>query len=214
MRLILLGPPGAGKGTQAKMLVEKHTIPQISTGDILREAVKNQTSLGKEAKSFMDAGGLVPDSIVVGIIRERLQEDDCAKGYILDGFPRTVPQADELKKALGEMGQSIDSVLSIIVENEELIRRLTGRRTCKECGTGYHIMYKKPEKDGICDQCQGPLFQRDDDKEETIKNRLAVYNEQTEPLIQYYEKDGALVEIQGTGSIDEIFGRISAVLEK
>jgi adenylate kinase len=214
MRLILLGPPGAGKGTQAKMLVEKHAIPQISTGDILREAVKNQTSLGKEAKSFMDAGGLVPDSIVVGIIRERLQEDDCAKGYILDGFPRTVPQADELKKALGEMGQSIDSVLSIVVENEELIGRLTGRRTCKECGTGYHIMYKKPEKDGTCDQCQGPLFQRDDDKEETIKNRLAVYNEQTEPLIQYYEKDGALVEIQGTGSIDEIFGRISAVLEK
>jgi len=214
MRLILLGPPGAGKGTQAKMLVEKHAIPQISTGDILREAVKNQTSLGKEAKSYMDAGGLVPDSTVVGIIRERLQEDDCAKGYILDGFPRTVPQADELKKALGEMGQSIDSVLSIVVENEELIGRLTGRRTCKECGTGYHIMYKKPEKDGTCDQCRGPLFQRDDDKEETIKNRLAVYNEQTEPLIQYYEKDGALVEIQGAGSIDEIFGRISAVLEK
>ncbi len=214
MRLILLGPPGAGKGTQAKMLVEKHAIPQISTGDILREAVKNQTSLGKEAKSFMDAGGLVPDEVVVGIIRERLQEDDCAKGYILDGFPRTVPQADELKKALNEMGQSIDSVLSIVVENQELIQRLTGRRTCKECGAGYHIMYKKPEKNGICDQCQGPLFQRDDDKEETIKNRLAVYNEQTEPLIQYYEKDGALIEIQGTGNIDEIFGRISAVLEK
>ncbi len=214
MRLILLGPPGAGKGTQAKKLVEKYTIPQISTGDILREAVKNQTSLGKAAKSFMDAGGLVPDEVVVGIIRERLQEDDCAKGYILDGFPRTVPQADELKKALSEMGQSIDSVLSIVVENQELIQRLTGRRTCKECGVGYHIMYKKPEKDGICDQCQGPLIQRDDDKEETIKNRLAVYNEQTEPLIQYYGKDGALVEIQGTGSIDEIFGRISAVLEK
>jgi adenylate kinase len=214
MRLILLGPPGAGKGTQAKKLVVKYSIPQISTGDILRGAVKNQTELGKEAKSFMDSGGLVPDEVVVGIIRERLQEADCAKGYILDGFPRTVPQADELKKALKNMGQSIDSVLSIVVANEELIARLTGRRTCKECGAGFHIMYQKPKQDGVCDKCNGPLIQRDDDKEETIKNRLAVYNDQTEPLIQYYKNDGALVEIQGTGGIDEIFGRICAVVEK
>ncbi len=214
MRLILLGPPGAGKGTQAKKLVEKHTIPQISTGDILRAAVKDGTELGKEAQSYMNKGELVPDSIVVGIIRERLQESDCTKGYILDGFPRTVPQADELKKALSEMGQSIDHVLSIVVADEELIRRLTGRRTCKECGAGFHIMYKKPKQEGICDQCNGPLIQRDDDKEATIKNRLAVYNEQTEPLIQYYKNDGALVDIEGTGSIDDIFGRISTVIEK
>jgi len=214
MRLILLGPPGAGKGTQAKNLVVKHTIPQISTGDILRAAVKDGTDLGKEAQSYMNKGELVPDSIVVGIIRERLQESDCTKGYILDGFPRTVPQADELKKALSEMGQSIDHVLSIVVADEELVRRLTGRRTCKECGAGFHIMYKKPKQEGICDQCSGPLIQRDDDKEATIKNRLAVYNEQTEPLIQYYKNDGALVDIEGTGSIDDIFGRISAVIEK
>jgi len=214
MRLILLGPPGAGKGTQAKKLVEKFGIPQISTGDILREAVKNGTPLGKEAKSYMDKGELVTDAIVVGIIRDRLQEKDCEKGYILDGFPRTVPQADELKKALNEMGQSIDSVLSIVVANEELIKRLTGRRTCKECGAGYHLLFKAPKAEGVCDQCGGPLFQRDDDKEETIKNRLAVYNEQTEPLIAYYKKDGALVDIEGTGGIDEIFARICAVIEK
>jgi adenylate kinase len=214
MRLILLGPPGAGKGTQAVKLVDKYGIPQISTGDILRAAVKAGTDLGKEAQSYMNKGDLVPDSIVVGIIRERLQENDCAKGYILDGFPRTVPQADELKKALGEMGQSIDSVLSIVVADEELVRRLTGRRTCKECGAGFHIMYKKPKQDGICDQCNGPLIQRDDDKEETIKNRLSVYNDSTEPLIAYYKNEGSLVNIEGTGSIDDIFGRICAVIEK
>ncbi|NOY52892.1 MAG: adenylate kinase [Deltaproteobacteria bacterium] len=214
MRLILLGPPGAGKGTQAKKLVEKYGIPQISTGDILREAVKNGTPLGKEAKSYMDKGELVTDAIVVGIIRDRLQEKDCEKGYILDGFPRTVPQADELKKALSEMGQSIDAVLSIVVANDELIKRLTGRRTCKECGAGYHLLFKPPAQEGVCDQCRGPLFQRDDDKEETIKNRLAVYNEQTEPLINYYKNDGALVDIEGTGGIDEIFARICAVIEK
>jgi adenylate kinase len=212
--MILLGPPGAGKGTQAKKLVEKYGIPQISTGDILREAVKNKTSLGMEAKSYMDKGELVTDEIVVGIIRERLQESDCVKGYILDGFPRTVPQADELKKALGVMGQSIDHVLSIVVPNDELIQRLTGRRTCKECGAGFHIMYKKPKQENVCDQCGGPLIQRDDDKEETIKNRLAVYNEQTEPLIAYYKKDGVLVEIEGTGSIGEIFERVCGVIEK
>jgi adenylate kinase len=214
MRLILLGPPGAGKGTQAKKLVEKYGIPQISTGDILREAVKNQTPLGKEAKAYMDKGELVTDAIVVGIIRDRLKEKDCEKGYILDGFPRTVPQADELKKALKEMDQSIDSVVSIVVADEELIKRLTGRRTCKECGAGFHVMFKPPKKEGVCDQCGGPLFQRDDDKEETIKNRLSVYNAQTEPLIEYYKKDGLLVDIEGTGSIDEIFGRICAVIEK
>ncbi len=214
MRMILLGPPGAGKGTQAKKLVDKYDIPQISTGDILRAAVKNQTSMGLKAKSYMDKGSLVPDEVVVGIIRDRLKEEDCQKGYILDGFPRTVPQADELKKALKEMGQSIDAVLSISVPDEELILRLTGRRTCKECGAGFHVQYKKPKEEGICDQCGGPLIQRDDDKEETIKNRLSVYNQQTEPLIRYYSEEGSLEEISGTGSIDEIFSRIVSVLEK
>jgi len=212
--MILLGPPGAGKGTQAKKLVDKYDIPQISTGDILRAAVKNQTSMGLKAKSYMDKGSLVPDEVVVGIIRDRLKEEDCQKGYILDGFPRTVPQADELKKALKEMGQSIDAVLSISVPDEELILRLTGRRTCKECGAGFHVQYKKPKEEGICDQCGGPLIQRDDDKEETIKNRLSVYNQQTEPLIRYYSEEGSLEEISGTGSIDEIFSRIVSVLEK
>ena len=213
MRLILLGPPGAGKGTQAVKLVEKHGIPQISTGDILRAAVKGGTDLGKEAQTYMNKGELVPDSIVVGIIRERLQEDDCSKGYILDGFPRTVPQADELKKALGEMGQIIDSVVSIVVADAELIKRLTGRRTCKECGAGFHIMYKKPKQDGVCDTCSGPLIQRDDDKEETIKNRLTVYNQSTEPLIAYYKKEGTIIDIEGTGSIDDIFDRICTAIE-
>ena len=213
MRLILLGPPGAGKGTQAKKLVAKYGIPQISTGDILREAVKNQTDLGRKAKSYMDEGALVPDEVVVGIIRDRLRDGDCAKGYILDGFPRTVPQADELAKALEEMGQSIDAVLSIVVPDEELIRRLTGRRTCKECGAGFHVVYKKPAREGVCDQCGGPLIQRDDDKEETIRNRLAVYNEQTEPLIAYYRKAGLLREIQGTGTIEEIFQRMIGAIE-
>ncbi len=213
MRLILLGPPGAGKGTQAKKLVDKYSVPQISTGDILREAVKNQTPMGLKAKAYMDKGELVTDEIVVGIIRDRLQESDCAKGYILDGFPRTVPQADALKSALGEMGQSIDRVVSIVVAIDELIQRLTGRRTCRECGAGFHILYKKPKAEGVCDQCGGPLIQRDDDQEATIKNRLAVYNQQTEPLIAYYRKDGALQEVEGTGSIDEIFSRICAVIE-
>jgi len=213
MRLILLGPPGAGKGTQAKKLVGKFGIPQISTGDILRAAVKNGTPLGKEAKAYMDKGELVTDAIVVGIIRDRLQEEDCKKGYILDGFPRTVPQADELKKALSGMGQSIDAVLSIVVANDELMKRLTGRRTCKECGAGYHLLFKAPKTEGVCDQCQGPLFQRDDDKEETIKNRLSVYNDQTKPLIDYYTKEGSLVDIEGTGSIDAIFDRICSVIE-
>ena len=213
MRLILLGPPGAGKGTQAVKLVEKHGIPQISTGDILRAAVKGGTDLGKEAQTYMNKGELVPDSIVVGIIRERLQEDDCSKGYILDGFPRTVPQADELKKALGEMGQIIDSDVSIVVADAELIKRLTGRRTCKECGAGFHIMYKKPKQDGVCDTCSGPLIQRDDDKEETIKNRLTVYNQSTEPLIAYYKKEWTIIDIEGTGSIDDIFDRICTAIE-
>ncbi len=213
MNLIFLGPPGSGKGTQAKMLVDKYGIPQISTGDILREAVKEGTPLGKEAKKYMDEGKLVPDEVVVGIVRERLKEPDCTKGFILDGFPRTIPQAEALDKTLQEMGKGIDHVLSLEVDREELVRRLSGRRTCKRCGAMYHIIFDPPKKDGVCDRCGGELYQRDDDKEETIRERLRVYEEQTAPLIEYYRKKGLLRPIDGVGKIEEIFARIRETIE-
>ena len=213
MNLIFLGPPGSGKGTQAKMLVDKYGIPQISTGDILREAVKEGTPLGKEAKKYMDEGKLVPDEVVVGIVRERLKEPDCTKGFILDGFPRTIPQAEALDKTLQEMGKGIDHVLSLEVDREELVRRLSGRRTCKKCGAMYHIIFDPPKKEGICDRCGGELYQRDDDKEETIRERLRVYEEQTAPLIEYYRKKGLLRPINGVGKIEEIFARIREAIE-
>jgi len=213
MRLILLGPPGAGKGTQATRLVEKHGIPQISTGDILRGAVRQGTQMGKMAKSYMDSGKLVPDSVVIGIIEERLQEKDCAKGYILDGFPRTVAQADALKDVVAKMGQGVDHVISVEVPNEELVQRLAGRRTCKVCGAMYHVRFSPPKAAGKCDKCGGELFQRDDDQEATIRSRLKVYDEQTAPLIAYYRKAGLLRPIDGMGGMEEILGRISAVLE-
>ncbi len=213
MRLILLGPPGAGKGTQAKRLIERYGIPQISTGDILRAAVREGTDLGKTAKKYMDAGKLVPDEVVIGIIEERLKEPDCAKGYILDGFPRTVAQADALTDVLARMGKSIDHVVSIEVPDEELVERLTGRRTCRSCGAMYHVKFSPPQKPGVCDKCGGDLFQRDDDKEETIRARLKVYQEQTAPLIAYYEKAGLLRRVSGVGTVDEIYGRILGVLE-
>lgn len=213
MRLILLGPPGAGKGTQAKRLIERYGIPQISTGDILRAAVREGTELGKTAKQYMDAGKLVPDEVVIGIIEERLKEPDCAKGYILDGFPRTVAQADALTDVLARMGKSIDHVVSIEVPDEELVERLTGRRTCRSCGAMYHVKFSPPKKPGACDKCGGELFQRDDDKEETIRARLKVYQEQTAPLIAYYEKAGLLRRVSGVGTVDEIYGRILGVLE-
>ncbi len=213
MNLIFLGPPGSGKGTQAKMLVDKYGIPQISTGDILREAVKEGTPLGKEAKKYMDEGKLVPDEVVVGIVRERLKEPDCTKGFILDGFPRTIPQAEALDKTLQKMGKGIDHVLSLEVDKEELVRRLSGRRTCKKCGAMYHIIFDPPKKDGICDRCGGELYQRDDDKEETIRERLRVYEEQTAPLIEYYRKKGLLRPIDGVGKIEEIFARITEAIE-
>lgn len=212
MRLILLGPPGAGKGTQATRLVERYAIPQISTGDILRAAVRQGTELGKSAKSYMDSGKLVPDSVVIGIIGERLRETDCAKGYILDGFPRTVAQADALQETVAQMGQKIDHVLSVEVPNDELVVRLSGRRTCKGCGAMYHVEFSPPAAAGRCDKCGGELFQRDDDQEATIRARLAVYDEQTAPLIAYYRKAGLLRAIPGTGGMEEILGRITAVL--
>lgn len=212
MRLVLLGAPGAGKGTQAKKLIEKYGIPQISTGDLLRAAVAAGTPLGKEAKSYMDKGELVPDSVVLGMVEERLKQDDCKKGYILDGFPRNVAQAEALDKMLGGLGMSLDAALSVDVPFDDLMKRLTGRRTCKSCGQMYNIYFNPPKKEGVCDKCGGELFQRDDDKEETIKKRLEVYNSQTAPLIEYYGKKGILKSVNGTGSIDDIFSNICKVL--
>ncbi|MFH1035022.1 MAG: adenylate kinase [Pseudomonadota bacterium] len=212
MNIILLGPPGAGKGTQAKMLIDAYGIPQISTGDMLRAAVKNQTQLGLEAKKFMDSGQLVPDSVVIGLAKDRIAQPDCAKGFMLDGFPRTVPQAEALDKVLADMGKKIDHVISIEVANSELMGRLTGRRTCKACGQGFHVMFDPPKTAGKCDKCGGDLFQRDDDNEATVGNRLKVYDDQTKPLIDYYQAKGLLRPIDGVGAITDIFGRIKAVM--
>ena len=213
MRIILLGPPGAGKGTQAKDLVNKYGIPQISTGDILRKNLAEKTPLGLEAKKFMDKGELVPDSVVVGIVKERLKEADCKPGYILDGFPRTVPQAESLDAALADMKTPLDKVLSIEVPDEELVKRLSGRRTCKSCQEGYHVMFKKPKVEGKCDKCGGELYQRDDDKEEAIMNRLKVYQSSTAPLIDYYKGKGLLSSINGVGAMGDILKRMVTALE-
>ena len=208
MDLILLGPPGAGKGTQAKLMVDKWKIPQVSTGDILRSAVREGAALGVEAKGFMDRGELVPDRVVIGIIAERLKEEDAADGFILDGFPRTLPQAEALQNILDDLGRDTDHVISIEVDDEELVTRLTGRRMCKGCGESFHVVFNPSVREGVCDRCGGELYQRDDDKEDTIRQRLAVYSEQTQPLITYYEKQGKLRRIKGTGSIQDIFSRV------
>ena len=204
MNLILLGPPGVGKGTQAKLLIEKFSIPQISTGDILRAAVKELTPMGVKAKGFMDSGALVPDAVVIGIVEERLAQPDCSKGFILDGFPRTVAQADALDQVLSGMGRAIDHVVSLAVEKEELLKRLTGRRACPKCGAVYHIEFAPPKAAGRCDACSGELFQREDDKEATILHRLSVYDEQTAPLIAYYASKGLLRSVNGLGSVEDI----------
>jgi len=208
MNLILLGPPGAGKGTQAQRIVEKYRIPQISTGDILRAAVKGSTPLGAKAKGFMDQGQLVPDEIVIGIVEERLKEKDCSLGFILDGFPRTIPQAEALQPILTKIGKTIDHVINIEVESEELIRRLTGRRTCKNCGAMFHLLFQPPKKEGVCDRCAGTLYQRADDKEETIRTRLKEYEKQTAPLVEYYREKKTLRSIQGVGGPGQIFDQI------
>ncbi len=212
MRLVLLGAPGAGKGTQAKKLIEKYPIPQISTGDLLRAAVAAGSALGKEAKSFMDKGELVPDRVVLGMVEERLKQDDCKKGYILDGFPRNTAQAEALDKMLGGLNMSLTAALSVDVPFEDLMKRLTGRRTCKACGQMFNVYSSPPKKEGVCDKCGGALFQRDDDKEETIKKRLEVYNAQTAPLIDYYGKKGILKSVDGTGNIDAIFAQVCGTL--
>ncbi|MCC6025689.1 MAG: adenylate kinase [Caldimicrobium sp.] len=213
MNIVFLGPPGAGKGTQAKILIERYGIPQISTGDMLREHRAKGTELGKKAQEYMDKGQLVPDEIILGMVKERLSQPDCQKGFILDGFPRTVAQAEALDKLLSEMGKKLDFALALIVPDELLVERLTGRRTCKNCGMMYHIKYKPPKVEGKCDVCGGELYQRPDDNEETVRNRLKVYHEQTAPLIEYYKNKGILREIDGSKSIEEITQQIISILE-
>ena len=213
MNLILLGPPGSGKGTQAQMIMERYHMPQISTGDILRAAVQDKTTLGIEAKKYMDEGRLVPDDVVVGIVRDRLKSPDCSGGFLLDGFPRTVPQAESLDTTLTQMHRQLDYVISIGVDGDELMRRLTGRRTCRICGAMYHVISDPPRGEGRCDKCGGELYQRDDDKEETIRARLEVYKRQTAPLIEYYGKRGILQSVDGVGKIEEIFRRIVEAIE-
>lgn len=209
MNLILLGAPGAGKGTQAEKICEKFNIPAVSTGNIIREALKNGTDMGLKAKSYIDAGKLVPDDVVIGIIKERLAEDDCANGFILDGFPRTIPQAE----ALDNMGIVIDKVVDIEVPDEKIAARLSGRRVCLKCGATYHLEYKKPATDGICDACGDELVQRKDDSPETVLDRLNVYHEQTEPLKDYYAKTGKLVIVEGQEEVADTTALVFKVLE-
>jgi adenylate kinase len=213
MILILFGPPGAGKGTQAKFIVDSYGIPQISTGDILRAAVKEQTPLGLIARQIMDSGSLVSDEVVLGIVRERIVLPDCVNGFVLDGFPRTIPQADALDNILSNLGKHVDHVISLDVDFVEIIQRLTGRRTCSSCGKGYHVVNDHPAVDGICGICNAELTQRDDDKEDTVKNRLSVYDLQTAPLKAYYEKAGLLRHIDGSRSILDIQLQIEKVLQ-
>ena len=213
MHILLMGPPGAGKGTQAANLVKEFGIPHISTGDMFRAAVKEGTELGKQAKACMDAGKLVPDEVTIGIVKERLAKPDCKKGFILDGFPRTVEQADALTGILKELGLSLTAALNITVPAADLIERAVGRRICKSCGATYHVKFNPPQKAGVCDTCAGDLYQRADDSEETMKNRLSVYEAQTKPLIAYYEKAGVYKEIDGRKAIDEVKAAMIAALK-
>ncbi|MBQ4559130.1 MAG: adenylate kinase [Tyzzerella sp.] len=212
MRIIMLGAPGAGKGTQAKKIAAKYSIPHISTGDIFRANIKNGTELGKKAKTYMDQGLLVPDELVVDLVVDRVNQDDCANGYVLDGFPRTIPQAEALDKALMEMGQSIDYAINVEVPDENIVQRMSGRRACVNCGATYHIVYAPTKKENVCDTCEGELILRDDDKPETVQKRLNVYHEQTQPLIDYYTEKNKLVEVDGTIDIEKVFDAIVKIL--
>jgi len=203
--LILLGPPGAGKGTQADRIVEEYGIPHISTGGILRGAVKHQTVMGLEAKRHMDAGELVPDSVVIGIVKDRLQEPDTVAGFLVDGFPRTIPQAEALDATLESIGRGVSKAVAILVDEEDLMKRLTGRRVCRDCHTPFHMVFHPPKTEGVCDKCGGELYQRDDDSEATVRNRLSVYNRQTEPLIAYYDAQGVLARIDGAKEPDAVY---------
>lgn len=213
MNVVLFGPPGSGKGTQAQFIVGRYGIPQISTGEMLRAAVKAKTPLGDMAKSIMDSGGLVSDDIVLGLVKERVSQDDCESGFILDGFPRTIPQADALIALLDGIGKKIDFVISLDVDSHELIERLSGRRTCPACGKGYHVIYDKPERDGVCGSCGTFLVQRDDDSEQTVINRLKVYDQQTSSLKSYFNDLGILYSVSGSGSISDIQSQICSVID-
>lgn len=212
MKIVMLGAPGAGKGTQAKKIAGKYGIPHVSTGDIFRANIKNGTKLGMQAKAYMDAGNLVPDEITIGMLLDRIHQEDCEKGYVLDGFPRTIPQAESLTAALKERGESIDYAIDVDVLDENIIRRMSGRRACLSCGATYHIVYNAPKKEGVCDQCGEPLVLRDDDKPETVQNRLNVYHRQTQPLIDYYKKEGVLAQVDGTQDMEQVFQDIVKIL--
>lgn len=212
MKIIMLGAPGAGKGTQAKMIAEKYGIPHVSTGDIFRANIKNGTQLGMEAKQYMDQGLLVPDELTVKILLDRVAQDDCKSGYVLDGFPRTIPQAEVLDKALSELGEKIDYAIDVDVPDENIVRRMGGRRACLSCGATYHIEHVPPKTEGICDVCGQELVLRDDDKPETVQNRLNVYHEQTQPLIDFYSAKGVLRTVDGTMDMKDVFAAIVAIL--
>lgn len=212
MKIIMLGAPGAGKGTQAKKIAAKYSIPHISTGDIFRANIKNGTELGKKAKTYMDQGLLVPDELVVDLVVDRVNQEDCANGYVLDGFPRTIPQAEALTKALMNLGQKVDYAIDVAVPDENIVRRMSGRRACVNCGATYHLVYAPAKEEGICDVCGGELILRDDDKPETVTKRLNVYHEQTQPLIDYYTSEGILRTVDGTIDIDDVFQAVVDIL--
>lgn len=213
-RLILMGPPGCGKGTQGKKLEARYKIPQLSSGDMLRRAIREGTPVGILAKRFIDKGELVTDEVIIDIMCARIAKEDCKSGYILDGFPRTIEQAKALDKMFEAAGEKLDAVVNLKVADDEVVRRLSGRRQCKKCGTGFHVQFNRSKEDGVCDACGSELFKRDDDNEETIRGRLSVYNKQTAPLLQYYSEKGLLRETEGTGSIDDIFARVCSLIEK
>lgn len=213
MKIIMLGAPGAGKGTQAKMIADRYGIPHVSTGDIFRANIKNGTKLGMEAKQYMDKGLLVPDELTVKILLDRVAEDDCRNGYVLDGFPRTIPQAEVLDEALAGLGEKIDYAIDVEVPDENIVKRMGGRRACLSCGATYHIEHVPPKKEGVCDVCGQELVLRDDDKPETVRNRLKVYHEQTQPLIEFYQAKGVLKSVDGTMDMKDVFAAIEKILE-
>jgi adenylate kinase len=212
MRIVLVGPPGAGKGTQAQFITSHLAIANISTGDLFRANVSQGTPLGIEAKKYMDSGDLVPDEVTIKMVRERLAEDDARDGFLLDGFPRNVPQAEVLGAMLDELGTKLDAVLELVVDDDEVVRRLAGRRTCRTCGTVWHVDFDPPTREGVCDRCGGELFQRDDDREKTVRHRLEVYNDQTAPLVSYYADLGLLIGIDATGPVEDVTERAIAAL--